>query len=60
MAFDGNDSGVWIGRLRLDTYRIAHTWSEKGLNGQMMAFAEVAVKTKYEGEWGRFTVSVAQ
>lgn len=34
------------------TYRITRTWSEKGLDGQMMAFAEVAVKTKYEGEWG--------
>ena len=34
------------------TYRITRTWSESGLDGQMMAFAEVAVKTKYEGEWG--------
>ena len=34
------------------TYRITRTWSEKGLDGQMMAFAEVAVKTKHEGEWG--------
>lgn len=34
------------------TYRIVRTWSETAPCGTMMAFAEVAVKTKYEGEWG--------
>ena len=34
------------------TYRIVRTWSETGSDGQVMAFAEVAVKTKLDGEWG--------
>lgn len=34
------------------TYRIVRTWTETGADGQMMAFSEVAVKTKFEGEWG--------
>lgn len=34
------------------TYRIVRTWTETGADGQMMAFSEVAVKTKVEGEWG--------
>lgn len=34
------------------TYRIVRTWSETGADGQAMAFAEVAVKTKLNGEWG--------
>lgn len=34
------------------TYRIVRTWSEQGTNGSVMCFAEVAVKTKYEGNWG--------
>lgn len=34
------------------TYRIVRTWSEKTPDGQVLAFAEVAVKTKFEGEWG--------
>ena len=34
------------------TYRIVRTWSEKGGDGQVMAFAEVAVKTKYDNQWG--------
>ena len=28
------------------TYRIVRTWSETGSDGQVMAFAEVSVKTK--------------
>lgn len=34
------------------TYRIVKMWSETGADGQMMAFSEVAVKTKIDGEWG--------
>jgi len=34
------------------TYRIVRLWSETGADGQMMAFSEVAVKTKVDGEWG--------
>lgn len=34
------------------TYRIARTWSESAPDGTVMAFAEVAVKTKVDGEWG--------
>lgn len=34
------------------TYRIARTWSENAPDGTVMAFAEVAVKTKVDGEWG--------
>lgn len=34
------------------TYRIVRTWSETGADGQVMAFSEVAVKTKMNGEWG--------
>ena len=34
------------------TYRIVRTWSETGGDGQVMAFSEVAVKTKLNGEWG--------
>lgn len=34
------------------TYRIVRTWSETGSDGQVMAFSEVAVKTKLNGEWG--------
>lgn len=34
------------------TYRIVRTWSETGADGQVMAFSEVAVKTKINGEWG--------
>lgn len=33
-------------------YRIVRTWSEKGEDGQVMCFAEVAVKVKIDGEWG--------
>lgn len=33
-------------------YRIVKLWSETGSDGQVMAFAEVAVKTKLNGEWG--------
>lgn len=35
------------------TYRIVRTWSEPHPNGSMMCFAEVAVKTKVDGEWGQ-------
>lgn len=35
------------------TYRIVKTWSETGADGQVMAFAVVAVKTKVAGEWGQ-------
>ena len=34
------------------TYRIVRTWTENGNDGRVMCFAEVAVKTKYNGEWG--------
>lgn len=34
------------------TYRIVKMWTETGSDGQMMAFSEVAVKTKLNGEWG--------
>ena len=34
------------------TYRIVRTWSEQGSGGSVMCFAEVAVKTKFEGQWG--------
>lgn len=34
------------------TYRIVRTWSEPHPNGSVMCFAEVAVKTKIDGEWG--------
>ena len=34
------------------TYRIVRTWSENGSDGAVMCFAEVAVKTKIDGEWG--------
>lgn len=34
------------------TYRIVKLWTETGADGQMMAFSEVAVKTKVNGEWG--------
>lgn len=34
------------------TYRIVKLWTETGADGQMMAFSEVAVKTKMNGEWG--------
>lgn len=34
------------------TYRITRTWSEGAPDGTVMAFAEVAVKTKLDGEWG--------
>lgn len=35
------------------TYRIVRTWSEAHPNGSVMCFAEVAVKTKVDGEWGQ-------
>lgn len=35
------------------TYRIVRTWSEPHPNGSVMCFAEVAVKTKVDGEWGQ-------
>lgn len=34
------------------TYRIVKLWSEVGADGQIMAFAEIAMKTKLNGEWG--------
>ncbi|NNP72098.1 hypothetical protein A7P53_06420 [Acinetobacter defluvii] len=34
------------------TYRIVRTWSETAPSGSVMCFAEVAVKTKFEGAWG--------
>lgn len=34
------------------TYRITRTWSEQAPCGTVMCFAEVAVKTKLNGEWG--------
>lgn len=34
------------------TYRIVRTWSENGHDGSVMCFAEVAVKTRLNGEWG--------
>lgn len=34
------------------TYRIVRTWSEAAPSGSIMCFAEVAVKTKFEGAWG--------
>ncbi|MDQ9023326.1 hypothetical protein RFI02_19710 [Acinetobacter sichuanensis] len=34
------------------TYRIVRTWSEAAPSGAVMCFAEVAVKTKFEGAWG--------
>lgn len=34
------------------TYRIVRLWSEAAVDGNVMAFAEVAVKTKVDGEWG--------
>lgn len=34
------------------TYRIVRLWSEAAADGNVMAFAEVAVKTKVDGEWG--------
>lgn len=33
-------------------YRITDKWTEKAPCGTVMAFAEVAVKTKLNGEWG--------
>ena len=35
------------------TYRIVRTWSEAAPDGSVMAFVEVAVKTKLDGEWGQ-------
>lgn len=35
------------------TYRIVRTWSEIAPDGSVMCFAEVAVKTKLDGEWGQ-------
>ena len=36
------------------TYRIVRTWSEPHpTDGSVMCFAEVAVKTKVDGEWGQ-------
>ena len=35
------------------TYRIVRTWSEQAPDGSVMCFAEVAVKTKLDGEWGQ-------
>lgn len=34
------------------TYRIVRTWNEQAPDGSMMCFAEVAVKTKHNSEWG--------
>ncbi|OPH36748.1 hypothetical protein [Moraxella lacunata] len=34
-------------------YRIVRTWSEPHPNGSVMCFAEVAVQTKLDGEWGK-------
>ena len=34
------------------TYRIVRLWSEAAADGNVMAFSEVAVKTKVDGEWG--------
>lgn len=34
------------------TYRIVKLWSEACTDGNVMAFAEVAVKTKLDGVWG--------
>lgn len=34
------------------TYRIVRTWSEPCQDGNVMAFAEVAVKTKIDSSWG--------
>lgn len=34
------------------TYRIVKMWSESCATGAVMAFAEVAVKTKLNGQWG--------
>lgn len=34
------------------TYRIIRTWSEPHSDGSVMCFAEVAVKTKLDGQWG--------
>lgn len=34
------------------TYRIVKMWSEAAPDGSVMAFAEVAVKTKIDDEWG--------
>lgn len=34
------------------TYRIVRLWCEAAADGNVMAFAEVAVKTKLDGEWG--------
>lgn len=34
------------------TYRIVKLWSEPCTDGNVMAFAEVAVKTKLDGVWG--------
>ncbi|OTU28350.1 hypothetical protein CAT59_07265 [Acinetobacter pittii] len=34
------------------TYRIVKLWSEPCTDGSVMAFAEVAVKTKLDGVWG--------
>lgn len=34
------------------TYRITQKWTETAPCGTVMAFAEVAVKTKLDGEWG--------
>lgn len=35
------------------TYRIVRTWNEPVPDGSVMCFAEVAVKTKIDGEWGQ-------
>lgn len=35
------------------TYRIVRTWNEIAPDGSVMCFAEVAVKTKLDGEWGQ-------
>lgn len=36
------------------TYRVVRTWSEAHpTDGSVMCFAEVAVKTKVDGEWGQ-------
>lgn len=34
------------------TYRIVRTWSEYAPDQSVMCFAEVAVKTKLDGQWG--------
>lgn len=34
------------------TYRIIRLWSETAPDGSVMCFAEVAVKTKLDGQWG--------